>query len=169
MTTQSITYEIDEARFMRACHALWAYRAMGRVGNYITAGVVGLCAGFLVWQGVPGLWATLLFVGVIAFVIMDQMRERLWRRHYQNLTKYRAPLTATVGPDGVAVMGDEGSNHLPWTYFRHYARADDFLFLIIDQRQFSVIPIDAFETSGHATSFEGVLANHLKRLPRKHF
>lgn len=154
---------------MQACHGLWAWRGVGRVGNYIVAGVVVFCAGFLIWQGVPGPWGWLLLCGVAVFVVMDVMRDRLWRRYYRSLAKYRAPLTATISQDGVQVDGAEGVNALPWTHFRSFLRSDAFIFLIVDQRQFSVIPLDAFETPQQANAFEGIVTDHLKRLPRRYF
>jgi hypothetical protein len=168
-TTVSVTYQLDEARYMRACHALWAYRAIGRTGNYVIAGVVTLCALFLFWQGVPGILAPLMIVGVAIFVALDIGRDLLWRRHFRNLTKYTAPITATVGPIGVGVDGAEGVHHQPWSSFQHFAVTDAFVFLLIDQRQFSVIPLDAFATPARAAAFEAVLIDHLKRLPRRYF
>lgn len=169
MDNISVTYELDEARFMQACHALWAWRGVGRMGNYIVAGVVMLCGGFVIWQDVPGPWGWLLFCGVAVFVCMDVMRDRLWRRYYHSLAKYRAPLTATFDHDGVQVDGAEGQNHLPWTHFRSFLRTDAFLILIIDQRLFSIIPLDAFETPQQANACEGLMIDHLKRLPRRYF
>lgn len=153
---------------MQACHALWAYRGVGRIGNYVVAVFVMLCGGFLIWQGVPGPWAWLLFLGAAVFVLMDMTRNRLWRRHYRSLAKYRAPLTATLCDDQVQVDGAEGKNQLPWSHFRSFLRTDTFLFLIIDQRQFSIIPLDAFDTPQQANAFEAVLIDHLKRVPRRY-
>jgi hypothetical protein len=154
---------------MRACHALWAYRAMGRFGNYVTAAVVAFCGAFLLWQGVPGPWAYLLFAGVAVFVALDLIRDRLWRRYFRGLEKYRGPLTATVDDNGVGVDSAEGVHVHPWSVFRSFVSTDAFIFLIIDQRQFSVIPKDAFESPAQATTFEGIVADHLKRMPRRHF
>ncbi len=165
----SVTYEVDEARFMRGCHALWAYRGVGRFGNHIVAAVVSSCAGFLIWQGVPGPWAWLMFCGVAVFVVLDVLRDRLWRRYYRGLAKYAAPLTATVSQHGVQVDGAEGQNELPWSHFRSFLRTDAFIYLIIDQRQFSMIPLDVFEIKQQADAFEGIIAQHLKRLPRRYF
>ena len=70
---------------------------------------------------------------------------------------------------GVQVDGAEGQNALPWSHFRSFMRTDAFIFLIIDQRLFSIIPLDAFETPQQANAFEGIVTNHLKRLPRRYF
>ncbi len=152
---------------MRACGELWAYRALGRAGNYGLAGVVMLCAGFLFWQGVPGPFALLLVAGALVFVAMDLLRDRLWRRHFRALRKYKAPITATVATAGVGVSSLEGDHQQPWKLFLGFARTESFLFLLVDQRQFSVIPLDAFEASEAAAAFETVLSRHLRRLPRR--
>jgi hypothetical protein len=152
---------------MRACGELWAYRAMGRLGNYGVAGVVILCAGFLFWQRVPGPFAPLLAIGVLVFVAMDLLRGRLWRRHFRSLRKYEGPITATVAAPGVGVSSLEGDHHLPWNRFLGFARTDSFLFLLVDQRQFSVIPLDAFASIERAAAFESILSSHLRRLPRR--
>ncbi len=167
MTTVAVTYTIDERRFMRACHALWAYRAIGQWGNYMLAAFVTACGAFLLWQGVPGPWAYVLFAGVAVFIIMNLLRDRLWCRYYHTAEKYRAPITATVGADGASVDSAEGVHTQPWSLFRSFAVTDEFLFIIIDQRQFSVIPLDAFENQTQAAAFEAVLVDHLKRLPRR--
>jgi len=163
----TVTYHLDEAAFMRGCNALWAYRAIGRFGNYLVAVMVGLIAVFLLWQGVPGPWAYILLGCAGLFLLLDAARDRLWRRHYRGLEKYRGPITATVSDAGVGVDGPEGVHLVPWQQFRSFLSTGDFLFLIIDQRRFSIIPRSAFETPAEASRFEDMVANHLPRLPKK--
>jgi hypothetical protein len=67
------------------------------------------------------------------------------------------------------VDGVEGANDVPWSHFRNFLRTDEFLFLIVDQRHFSVIPIDAFDSPADANAFESILIEKLKRLPRRYF
>ncbi len=152
---------------MRACGELWAYRALGRAGNYGLAAAVILCAGFLFWQGVPGPFAPLLVAGALVFVVMDLLRDRMWRRHFRAMRKYEGPITATVAAAGVGVSSLEGNHHQPWNRFQSFARTDSFLFLLVDQRQFSVIPLDAFASREETAAFESILSSHLHRLPRR--
>lgn len=163
----TVTYELDEAAYMRGCNALWRYRAIGRFGNIFVAVILALIATLLLWQGVPGPWGYILLGCAVLFVALDGIRDRLWRRHYHRLEKYRGPITATVSDAGVGVDGREGVHLVPWAQFRSFFGTGEFLFMVIDQRQFSIIPRAAFETIAAANRFEDMVANHLPRLPKK--
>lgn len=168
-TSVMVSYEIDEARFMRACNALWSYRAIGFFGNYVAAATIGVFGLIAVMLGVPGWCAYLLIACALLIVGMDILRGRLWRKYYRGLEKYRAPITAFVGKEGVGVDSAEGLHVQPWDVFQSFVRTDEFLFLILDQRQFSVIPLEAFDSLRDANAFEEVLVDHLPRMPRRYF
>ncbi|MEO1639928.1 MAG: YcxB family protein [Pseudomonadota bacterium] len=164
---QTVVYTVDEDTFMRACHALWAYRAMGQRGNLTVAAGLFTLGAFLTYQGIPGVWDVVVLVVAIVIVALDVSRDRLWRSFYRKHPKYPGPITARVADNGVIVDSDEGQNHLPWNAFQSFARTDQALFLIIDQRQFSVIPLEAFDSPQSASAFEDALSRHLRRLPRR--
>lgn len=162
--TYTITYTVPEDTFMRGCYQLWAHRALGRTGNIVVGAVLLAFAVFLLWQGVPGPWALIMLAAAVALLAMDAARDRLWRRHYRGLTKYTALIRLSFADAGIDMQSAEASTRLEWSTFKHYVFTRDFLFLVIDQRQFSVIPLTAFDTPATRAGVEALLAKHLKLL-----
>ncbi|MCP4937282.1 MAG: YcxB family protein [bacterium] len=165
----SVTYEIDEACFIRACHALWTYRAIGRFGNFVVAGGIGLCGAFLIWLEVAGFALYLLFVCVALLVALTLLRDLFWRRYYRKLEKYRGPITTIISDDSIEVILPQGSYTVQWSTFSSYLRTDEFLLLVISQRQFSIIPLSAFITLATAAHFERLVADHLPPMKKCYF
>jgi hypothetical protein len=166
----SVTYEIDEACFIRACHALWTYRAIGRFGNLVVAGGVGLCgAFFLIWLEVAGSALYLLFVCVALLVALTLLRDLFWRRYYRKLEKYRGPITTNISDGSIEVILPQSSHTVHWSTFSSYLRTDEFLLLVISQRQFSIIPLSAFITLATAVRFERLVADHLPRMKKCYY
>lgn len=165
----SITFALTQDAYMRGCYQLWAHRALGRTGNFIVATIVVGCAVFLFWQGVPGPWAWIFLGAGVVFVGMDVMRDRIWRKHYQSLVKYTAPITAIFTDAGIGLTSKEATNIVPWQQFRDYVFTADYLFILIDQRNFSVIPLSAFETPAARAQAEALIADHLKPLKGRLF
>ncbi|MEJ6397772.1 YcxB family protein [Yoonia sp. 208BN28-4] len=160
----TITYTLSENAYMRGCYQLWAHRALGRTGNFVVGGVLIFCALFLMWQGVPGPWSWIMLLGGAGIIGMDVMRDRAWRRHYRGLIKYTAPIRVAFADGGLDMQSAEASTHLDWSTFRHHIFTQDFLFLVIDQRRFSVIPLAAFDSHADRAAAEAIVAANLKPL-----
>lgn len=165
----SVTYEIDEACFMRACQALWAHRGIGQFGNYVVAGVVGLCGAILVWLRAIDLVAYLLFSGLLLFIVMTLLRGLIWRRYYRRLDKYRTPITTTIVAGQMQVTLRQVTYPVAWSTFRSYLQTREFLILIGNQRAFSMIPCAAFDSPKLAADFECELAAHLPCMKKRYF
>jgi len=111
MTPLTLTYRLSEAQFMHAAGVLWAYRAIGDKGNWITV-ILCLAAGpVLLLNGVATGW---LFIAVWA-------RRVIWRRAYRRMVKYTGPITAVFKEGQVTTRSEEGENTLPLTHFKSYA------------------------------------------------
>lgn len=164
-----LTYSVTETAFMRACHRLWAHRAIGARGNQMTAAMIAALGLFMLWQGVPGLWPLVMLGGAAGIVILSQGRERLWRNHYRNNPKFSGDIRTEFSPDGITTQSTTGQSDLPWTHFKSFLRTEDAFLLIKDPRQFSIIPLDAFADPTDAMRFEALLITQLKRLPRRYF
>ncbi|MEY1554819.1 YcxB family protein [Yoonia sp. R2331] len=169
MTTYSLTYEITERRFMQACRALWAHRALGSTGNLIAGGLLSAFAAFVLWQGVPGIVPWALLAGGVAVLALNAARDRMWRGYFRNAPKFQAAITAHLSPSGVGVTSAEGENDVPWSHFRHYVITPDTLFLIIDQRQFSIIPLSACADASERAAVEKLVTSKLKPLRSRMF
>lgn len=165
----AVTYAVDEATFMRSCHALWAYRAIGRWGNFAIAGAIIACAILLIWKGVPGPVAPLLVAGGLVIVAMDLLRDWLWRRQFRRAIALQGVQSVKITAQGVASRPDDDAIFRPWRSFQCFARTDEFLFIIIDQRHFLSIPLAAFSDAQAAAGCEAMLVAHLRRLPRRFF
>lgn len=163
----TVTYTVSRDAYMTACHQLWAHRAVGRGGNTVVAGIVAACAGLLLWLGVPGVLPWLLLAGAAIFISLDRLRDRIWRNHYDGLVKYTGPITAGFSETGVSVASAEADRHMRWSTFKHYVITRDYLILLIDQRQFSVIPLSAFKTPDARLGAERLIAAKLKALPAR--
>ncbi len=129
---------------------------------------MALAGAGLIWQGVPGWIGPVLLCGGLLAVVMGFARDRVWRRYYRGALKYSAPITAIFDDSGVGVQSGEGDNHVRWTHFRHFAVTPDFLLLIIDQHDFSVVPRAAYPDLTTGAAIEDLVGRHLKRLPRKY-
>jgi len=166
--TASVTYRVDEACFMRACHALWDYRAIGRFGNLVVAGIVGLLGLSLVWLDFTGPAPYFLLACSILFVGVTQLRDLLWRRHYRKIDKYKGPITTILSNSGIEVVLPHNAHAVQWSIFTGYLRTDEFLLLVINQKQFSVIPLSAFETITDSGYFERFITNHLPIMKKRY-
>ena len=122
----------------------------------------------LIWQGVPGWPGPVLLGGGLLALATSFARDRVWRRFYRGALKYTAPITATFDASGVGVQSAEGENHVGWAHFRHFAVTPDFLLLIVDQRDFSIIPRAAYPDPTTGAAIEDLVSRHLKRLPRRY-
>lgn len=164
----NLTYSLTEPQFIAACHSLWAHRAIGPRGNLLVAMALSALGAFLIWQAVPGWWGWALIIGSAIIIAMNTARDRIWRRAYRQSPKYKGDIHAQFSEDGVAVQSGEGQSEVTWSHFQFFLRTPAAVFLIVDQRQFSVIPTSAFSDKVHADRFEALLAAHLKRLPRRY-
>ena len=164
----SVTYRVDEGSFMRACHALWAYRAIGRFGNIVVAGIIGLCGVSLVSLGVTGPAPYVLLSCSILFVAVTQLRDLLWRRHYRKMDKYKGPITTIISNSHIGVVLPHNAHTVQWSLFNYYLRTDEFLLLVINQKQFSIIPISAFESTADSNDFEQFIAKHLPVMKKRY-
>ena len=154
---------------MAACHILWQYRSIGQFGNFVAAACTVLSGFVLVVLGMAGPLGY-IFVGAGAlFAVMTLLRDVMWRRYYRGLVKYTDWITATVSAEGVGVVSVEAKNLLPWSTFSTMLRTEDYLFIILNQRQFSIIPMAAFQNSGVERDFESIVSYHLPLLKRRYF
>ena len=152
---------------MGACHRLWAHRAMGQTGNVIAGVLLGAFATFMLYQGVPGVIPWLLLAGSGTVLVLNAGRNRLWRGYYRSTPKFAATITAHLSADGVGVTSTEAENQVPWSHFKSYALIDNILFLIVDQRQFSIIPLDVCRDIAQRAAVEELVKDNLKPLSRR--
>ena len=144
MTPLTLTYRLSETQFMHAAGVLWAYRAIGDKGNWITV-ILCLAAGpVLLLNGVATGW---LFIAVAAFFfVLTWARRMIWRRAYRRMVKYTGPITAVFEEGQVTTRSEEGENTLPLTHFKSYAETPEYLFLFGPKRALSIIPKSALPT-----------------------
>lgn len=146
---------------MSACHQLWSHRAIGRSGN-LFVGVLMLMGGlFLIIQGVPGFMAGFLIIAAAGVLVLDNVRERIWRRYYQSLAVYRGQVAAVIDEHGVSLSPDE---QWRWKQFQHHALAKDFIILNVDSRLFIPLPVAAMEAAGNRAEIEEIVKSETKRL-----
>ncbi len=167
MTSHTLTYTLTEPEFMKACRTLWAHRAIGVAGNIVAGSALALFGGFMLWQGVPGLVPWLFVLGGLTVLGLNAARDRFWRNYYRNAPKFSAPITTRVSLDGVGVTSAEGENTLPWSHFKNHTILNETLYLIVDQRHFSIIPLSACADQTARSEVEEIVKFNVRRLPRR--
>ena len=166
-TPVSVTYNIDEDCFMRARHLLWDHQAIGHRGN-VKAGLGLAALGVFFWVfGHFDLISYFLIGGGIALASMSFVRNHLWRQHYRKIEKYRAPITSTFRPDGIEVAAHHETVSVDWSVFSGYVQTSDAVFLIVDSKQFSIIPMAAFEDDRDVEKFMEIVSQHLSPAPKR--
>jgi len=167
VTPQEVSYHLSEREFLAGCAALWAYRAVGRAGNFAAAAIVASGGALLLGAGVPGLWGpALIFCGAL-FIALDLWRTHLWRGHYRRSRGLRGQIILRLTAEGVRVWDQAGERVLRWQQFQAFAQTEVFLFLILSPRQFLIVPVGAFADQASLASFADVLSRRVRRLPRR--
>ena len=133
-----LTYQIDEAEFMHAARALWSYRGIGDLGNWVLTAVSLIVGTGLLISGFGVGW---VWIGAsLVFPTITLLRNFLWRRAYRKMIKYNAPITASFTSAEVQTKSAEGQSQLPWTTFTKYAETPDYFFLLLPRRGLTIIP-----------------------------
>ena len=157
----TLTYDIEEAEFMDAARALWSYRGIGDVGNWILAAISLFSGLSLIYWGLDIGW---IWVGAAAlFVAITLLRNFLWRRAYRRMTKYTAPITASFTREEVQTSSAEGQSKLPWTAFKKYAETPDYFFLLMPPRGLSIIPKRAVKDDWELETLRDMITGNLPR------
>ena len=165
----SVTYEVDEGCYLRACDALWRHQAIGHRQNVWVGFVVGTIGICLFWYELARPIAILAIVGGGLLVLLSSMRRSFWRWHYKRLDKYQRPITTTFRDDDLEVVLNGQKHPVLWDMFSSYAVTSEFLFLIIDKTNFSIIPRNAFEQPAAFNCVLEIVTKHLPELRKRKF
>jgi len=157
----NLTYQINEPEFMHAARALWSYRGIGDLGNWLLTAISLLSgAGLVIW-GLGVGWVWIGAAGVFATITL--LRNFLWRRGYRRMVKYTAPITASFTPDEVQTSSAEGQSHVPWRTFTKYAETPDYFFLLLPRRGLLIIPKRACKDDWEVETLRNMITANLPR------
>lgn len=157
----TLTYSISETDFMRAARVLWSYQAIGDRGNWILTGICATAGLALLGSNY---WTGWIWIGAAGMLMaITLLRNHLWRRGYQKMVKYTAPITATFSQDSIETHSAEGSSTLPWSTFQKYAETPDYFFVFMGWRSFSILPKSAIANEQDLDTLRDLIAANLPR------
>jgi YcxB-like protein len=160
----TVTTHLTEDEFLRGCHDLWATDGIGPRGNLIAAGGLGLAGVVLALAGIRIGW---LVAGAALVVgLLSLLRDRNWRRYHRTSGRFAAPTTSVFTDAGIRVAGPLGTREVPWAAFRSHAETGRFRFLIVNNRQFSVLPKASIPPADQA-ALRAMIARHLPAKRRR--
>ncbi len=161
-------FRLSEGQFISACNALWAHRAIGPVGNIIGGTFVTVIGAFMLWQAVPGVFPWIVSLIGLIVLCLNFARDRVWRHYYRLSAKYSDVIAVSFSQSGLRVTSAEGHNQLVWSEFSSYVVNDRYFYLIVDQRNFSIIPQDQFENPTDRAAAERLITKNVKPLTRRY-
>jgi YcxB-like protein len=160
----TITTHLTADEFLRGCHDLWTTDGIGPRGNLIVAVLGGVAGIALVLMGIRIGW---LVAGAALFVgLLSLLRDRNWRRYQRTAGRFAAPTTSVFADGGIHVTGPLGARDVPWSEFRSYLESDGYLVLVLNRRQFSMLPKAAIPPAD-LDALRAMIARHLPAKRRR--
>lgn len=158
---------MTEADYITACRAFWAWQGLGWSGSMIASGGVAVC-----WLGLLGLGGVPVFGWILIGAAcvppgLLAWRDWNWRRYFRTYHAANGPFTLGLTEADVTTTSQLTSQTLSWAFYRHHLATDTHLYLVRDQRVFSILPRRSFADVGGWDDACALARQNLPPLPRR--